>query len=312
MSRDIDALIDRQQMRRRLTRWRVGALVLLALLVLAIFLQGGAATGLATNAPHIARVEINGAITTDRALIAMLDKLAEDDDVEAVMLSINSPGGTAVGGEAIYEAVRRVAEEKPVAASVDTLAASAGYMIAAGSDHIVARRASIVGSIGVLIQYPKIGGLLDKVGIEVKEVKSSPLKAEPSPFGASPPGTEEMLQSFIDDSYNWFVDLVAERRPFDRAKALQLADGSIYSGGQGLENGLIDAVGGEKEAKSWLIEKAQIDEDTPLITRKPVRPEEGWFGTVTGLSLQNFLSKHFPRLVSERLFLDGLLAVWHG
>ncbi|MEL6751007.1 MAG: signal peptide peptidase SppA [Pseudomonadota bacterium] len=310
MPTDIDTLIDRRQMRRRLTLWRVAALVLFAVAAIAILSAAGAFSGLDKNSDQIARVPITGAITTDRELIAMLDRIAKNDSVKGVVLSINSPGGTAVGGEAIYEAVRRVAEKKPVAASVETLAASAGYMIAAASDHIVARRASIVGSIGVIIQFPKFNELLDKVGVEVREVKSSPLKAEPSPFKPSAPGTEPMLQRFIDDSYDWFVDLVAERRPFDRAAALKLADGSIYSGGQGLENGLVDALGGEREAKAWLVKKANLDEDIAMNTWKPRRPNNNpfgirsflrWVGEATGLS-------HF---VPERLFLDGLLAVWH-
>ncbi len=265
-------------------------------------------------------MEIGGTITTDRELIAMLDTIAEDDAVQAMLVSINSPGGTAVGGEAIYEAVRRVAAEKPVAASVETLAASAGYMVAIATDQVFARRASIVGSIGVILQYPNVEDLLDKIGVEVKSVKSSPLKAEPSPFSTAPPGTDEMLQSFIDDSYRWFVDLVAERRPFDRATALRLADGSIYSGGQGVENRLIDALGGEREAKAWLIEQAGLADDIALSDWKPNRNTGGLFGTtalgrmvsrLTGLPLETLRAEDLPAIIPKRLFLDGALAIWH-
>ncbi len=324
MTTDLDMLLDRRQMRRRVTFWRVAAVLLLGVASIAILSAVGAFSGVGVQGDHIARVEIGGTITTDRELIAMLDTIAKDETVKAMMVSVNSPGGTAVGGEAIYEAVRRVAAEKPVAASVDTLAASAGYMVAIATDQVFARRASIVGSIGVILQYPNVEGLLDKIGVEVKEVKSSPLKAEPSPFHSSPPGTEEMLRGFIDDSYQWFVDLVAERRPFDRATALRLADGSIYSGGQGVENQLIDALGGEREAKEWLVEKAGLADDIALTTWKPKREGDGLFGTtalgrmvsrLTGLPLDTLraedLSSLAPGIVPKRLFLDGALAIWH-
>lgn len=320
MAADIDMLIDRRQMRRRVTFWRVAAVLLLGLAALALLSASGALKGISAGGDHIARVEIGGAITTDRDLIAMLDTISTDDSVKAMLLSINSPGGTAVGGEAIFEAVRRVAEKKPVAASVDTLAASAGYMVAIASDQVFARRASIVGSIGVILQYPQVSDLLDKIGVEVKEVKSSPLKAEPSPFHPTSPEAERMLQGFIGDSYQWFVDLVAERRPFDRATALKLADGSIYSGGQGVENKLIDALGGEREAKAWLVEKAKLDDKIELKTWKPKRPDDGLLGTtalgrflttMTGLPLDKIRSEDLPGILPKRLFLDGVLAIWH-
>ncbi len=172
--------------------------------------------------------------------------------VKGVILSIDSPGGTTAGGEAIFEAVRELAAAKPVVAQVGTLAASAGYMIASASDHIVARKSSIVGSIGVLVQFPDFTGLMDKVGIKLEEVKSSPLKAEPSPFNPTTDEERAMMRAMILDSYDWFVGLVDERRPLDRAEVLALADGSVFTGRQALTNKLVDALGGEREAIAWL------------------------------------------------------------
>ena len=153
-----------------------------------------------------------------------------------MILAIDSPGGTTVGGESIYEEVRKLAADKPVVAEVGTLAASAGYMIASASDHIVARKTSIVGSIGVLIQYPDVSGLMDKVGIKLEEVKSSPLKASPSPFKPTNDDERAMVRKLILDSYDWFVGIVAERRKMTRSEALALADGSIFTGRQALAN----------------------------------------------------------------------------
>lgn len=229
MALDIDTFIDRRQLRRKVSFWRVGALLAIAVALVAVLASAGAFSGLGKSSQHIARVPITGVITEDKPLLEMLEKIRKDDSVKGVVLAIDSPGGTTVGGEAIYEAVRKLAKDKPVATSVSTLAASAGYMIASASDHIVARRSSIVGSIGVIFQYPQAVKLLDKIGVDVKEIKSSPLKAEPSPFNPTPPGAVIAIQQLVDDSYKWFVDLVTERRPLNRAEVLKVADGRIFS-----------------------------------------------------------------------------------
>ena len=131
--------------------------------------------------------------------------------------------------------MRLLAQKKPVVAQVGTLAASAGYMIASAADHIVARKSSIVGSIGVLVQFPDLTGLMDKVGIKLEEVKSSPLKAEPSPFNPTTEEERAMIRRMILDSYDWFVGIVDERRPLTRAEVTALADGSVFTGRQALD-----------------------------------------------------------------------------
>lgn len=320
MSLDIDSVLDRRSLRRKLSLWRIGALVAVAVAVIAILGVAGAFDGAGKPDAHIARVAIDGMITEDRRLLKMLKKIEEDKAVKGVILSIDSPGGTTVGGEAIFEAVRKIAEKKPVTASVGTLAASAGYMIATASDHVVARRSSIVGSIGVIFQYPQASELLDKIGVSIKEIKSSPLKAEPSPFHAPPPGAEKVIKELIDDSYNWFVDLVTDRRPLDRDAVLKLADGRVFSGDRGLKEKLIDAIGGEDVAKDWLIEEKGLDKDLKLVDWKPPQERRSLF---SGASLLHWLlqgddgSEVFdlngiPGLLPKRLLLDGLLSVWHG
>ena len=178
-----DDIIDRRRLRRKLTFWRVAAVLVLlvGLFAIAFASVSGEEFG-AKSRPHVAKIRIGGTIGMDENLIDLIDKAGKTDAVKGVILSINSPGGTTTGGEAIYEAVRKLADKKPVAAEIDTLAASAAYMIAAGTDHIVARKTSIVGSIGVLIQYPNFAGLLDNIGVDVQTIKSTPLKAEPGMF----------------------------------------------------------------------------------------------------------------------------------
>src|SRR5690606_37690643 len=125
-----------------------------------------------------------------------------------------------------------LSKKKPTVATMGTVGASAAYMAAIATDHIVARRTTITGSIGVIFQFPEVSQLLDKVGVQMDEIKSSPLKAEPSPFHAPTPEARAVIESIVRDSYDWFVDIVAERRGLDRSDALVLADGRIYTGRQ--------------------------------------------------------------------------------
>ncbi|MBZ9999579.1 MULTISPECIES: signal peptide peptidase SppA [unclassified Mesorhizobium] len=312
-----DDLIDRRRLRRKLTFWRAAAIAIVALGVIAIsawFYRddfGGSAVD------HIAKVRIEGTITEDDELIERLEAIRKSPRVKGVILAIDSPGGTTVGGESIYEEVRKLAADKPVAAEVGTLAASAGYMIASATDHIVARKTSIVGSIGVLIQYPDVSGLMDKLGVKLEEVKSSPLKASPSPFKPTNDDERAMVRKLILDSYDWFVGIVAERRKMTREQALALADGSIFTGRQGVSNGLIDAVGGETEAIDWLATKG-VDSKLKVVEWKDTERRGGFLlskamvRTIAGaLGLPDYSGDLIHELGADRLFLDGLVSVWH-
>ena len=310
-----DATIDRRRLRRKVTFWRAIALLIAVIAVVAAALWGTEFSG-KTKSPHIAKVRVEGKITEDEELLGRLKDVAEADSVKAVLLAIDSPGGTTAGGEAIYEAVRKIAEKKPVVAQVGTLAASAGYMIASATDHIIARQSSIVGSIGVLLQFPDVSGLMDKLGIKMESIKSSPLKAEPSPFNPTTEEERAMIRAMILDSYDWFVGLVEERRPLSRAEVLKLADGSVFTGRQALENKLVDGLGGEREAVDWLGEKG-VDTGLDVIEWKPDENSGalsflasarnlvgGWFGLpVDGMGI-------IRELGADRIFLDGMLSVW--
>ncbi|MEP0945040.1 MAG: signal peptide peptidase SppA [Rhizobiaceae bacterium] len=320
MALDIDAILDRRRLRRKLTFWRIAALLVLSIGIITTLMSSGAVDSLTKPGAHIARVSISGTIFEDRNLLRMLDKIKDSEDVKGVILSMDSPGGTTAGGEALYEAVRAISEKKPVVTSVKTLAASAGYMIAAGSDHIIARRTSIVGSIGVIFQYPQASELLSKIGVSIEEIKSSPLKAEPSPFHVPPPESEVVIKELITDSYNWFVDLVAERRSLSRADALVLADGRVFSGDRGLKNKLVDALGGESAAKDWLIAEKGLDKELKVNDWRPVDPNQSylnlqaikqWALTDDVTSPGGVNPENLPAIVPKRLFLDGLLSIWH-
>lgn len=316
MALDIDAVLDRRQLRRKLTFWRIAAFAVLALAIVALLSASGVLGRMGQPGDHIARIEISGPITEDKALLSMIESVKEDERVKGVMVVVDSPGGTMVGGEAIYTELRELAQAKPTVSSVGTLAASAGYMIAVAADHVVARRSSIVGSIGVIFQYPQAQELLDKIGVEVREIKSSPLKAEPSPFHAPPPGAEAVIARIVEEGQNWFVDLVTERRPLDRAEVVRLADGSVYSGGTGLETKLVDALGGEDTARGWLTGEKGVAEDLKVIDWKPKRERDGLSLLGAAASLAGFSWSHakelLPTALTQRYIGEGLMAVWRA
>jgi protease-4 len=311
-----EELIDRHRLRRKLTFWRVAALVIVAVAVFAglSWLYRDEYGGMAAN--HIAKVKITGTITDDEDLLGMLERIRKSDRVKGVILAIDSPGGTTAGGEAIFNEVRRLAADKPVVAQVGGLGASAAYMIASAADHIVARETSIVGSIGVLVEYPDVTGLMDKLGVKLEEVKSSPLKAEPQPFNPTTEEERAMVRKLIMDSYDWFVGLVAKRRPLSRDQVLALADGSIFTGRQAVANKLVDEIGGEREAVAWLGSKG-VDARLDVIEWKPARSGYGIFSSTAAqaiarrLGLPQEAADVIQRLGGDRIFLDGLLSVWH-
>ncbi|MBT1158125.1 signal peptide peptidase SppA [Aminobacter anthyllidis] len=317
MSMKADDLIDRRRLRRKLTFWRIVTFLIAALAIVAMstWLAGERIPGVTTD--HIAKVRIEGTITEDEDLLRRLDEVRKSASVKGVILSIDSPGGTTAGGEAIFDAVRKLAAEKPVVAQVGTLAASAGYMIATASDHIVARKSSIVGSIGVLVQFPDLTGLMDKLGVKLEEIKSSPLKAEPNPFNPTTDEERAMMRNMIMDSYDWFVGIVAERRSMSKAEATALADGSVWTGRQALANKLIDEVGGEDQAIAWLGTKG-IDAKLEVIEWKPARtgsfllPSSVAQALGRALGIGDFSSQLIKEMGADRLFLDGMLSLWQA
>ena len=317
MAMRADDLIDRRRLRRKLSFWRIAALGVAALVLIAAGAWMAGDDFAAVSADHIAKIRIEGAITEDEELLARLKRIRNSTSVKGVILSIDSPGGTTAGGEAIFDEIRLLAGEKPVVAQVGTLAASAGYMIASATDHIVARKTSIVGSIGVLVQFPDVTGLMEKFGIKLEEVKSSPLKAEPSPFNPTTESERAMIRAMILDSYDWFVRLVEERRPLTRSEVLALADGSVFTGRQALQKKLVDELGGESEAIKWLMARG-VDGDLEVLEWKPRRTGAGFLfsealatAAARVLGLPEDKATVLGSFGAERLFLDGLLFVWH-
>jgi protease-4 len=323
MSLDSDVIVDRRRMRRKLTFWRSLAVlvVIVAIAVAAARFAGPAASGLAEGAgPFIARVKIEGLIRNDDERTQALERLAKSG-AKAVIIHVDSPGGTTAGSDQLHKALRRVAQQKPTVVVVDGLAASGGYIAAMAADQIIAGDTSLVGSIGVLLQYPEMHELLDKIGIKMEAIRSAPLKAAPNGFEPTSPEARAALESVVQDSFDWFKNLVRERRKLDDAQLARASDGRIFTGRQGMALNLVDRLGDEQTALEWLEKEKGVDSKTRVRDWK-LKPR---FSDLTFLhlaaatvldaaglgSLARRIETSAMMQTIERLNLDGLLALWH-
>jgi protease IV len=293
-----DHLVDRRRLKRRLAAWRlVTVAAIIAVVILALERVG------VLGRDYVARLDIEGIITEDFDRDEALAAIADDRRAKALIVRINSPGGTVVGGEALYRRLRLVSEAKPVVAVMGEVATSAGYLIALGTDHIIGRQGTITGSIGVILQTANITGLLDSLGIKTEAIRSAPLKARPSPLEEMNPEVRQAVERVVQDMYAMFVGIVQERRNLSQEQVRNVSDGRIFTGRQAIENGLIDGIGSEIDARAWLADVHGIDRG--LITRE-LNDDN------TALWVQRRVAGLLGKsLLSETLRLDGLVSVWH-
>jgi len=320
MSLDSDVIVDRRRIRRKLTFWRVLAvsIAIIAIVVIGMLATPGGRSAF-TSSGSIARISIDGLIRSDQERVEALERL-EKSQAAAVIVHINSPGGTTAGSEQLYDALMRLKAKKPLVVVVEGLAASGGYITAIAADHIVAQQSSLVGSIGVLFQYPNVSELLKTVGVKVEEVKSSPLKAAPNGFEPTSPEAREALDALVKDSYAWFRGLVKQRRGMDDALLEKVADGRVFTGRQAVDLKLIDQLGDEKTAVAWLVEAKGVKKDLPVSNYK-LAPRFGdltFLRTAAAYVLDALGLAALARQIEQaglvqavdRLTLDGMLALW--
>src|SRR5262252_2097402 len=313
---DAETVVERRRLKRRLTAWRILAVVLGLLFVGALLLGDKNFASSAGFLPHIARVSVSGVITNNRKMNELFDKIGKSDQVKAVILEINSPGGTTTGGEAMYDAIRRLAEKKPVVAVCGTLATSAAYIVALATDRIFVYGNTITGSVGVIFQWADVTQLMRTLGVKVEEVKSGPLKAVPNPFEPTDEKGRALAEEMVQEAKTWFVDLVAERRKIEPGSVPGLTDGRVYSGRQAIALKLVDEIGDEKAARRWLQKERNVAPGLSIVNWKP-RAESGgilsWlFGSIAfvlGAPVDKVASLFGQ--VSEGLKLDGLVSLWH-
>ncbi|GEP05538.1 signal peptide peptidase SppA [Methylobacterium oxalidis] len=319
MAADAELLIDRRRLRRKLSLWRVlgiGGLVVAAGAVGFRVRAGTESALFGAVQPQIARISVSGFIAGSEATTKLMKRIGESSAVQGVVVSINSPGGTTTGSEELFRNLRQLAEKKPIVAFVDGTAASGAYITAIAADHIVARETAIVGSIGVLFQYPDVSGLLDKVGVKVESIKSSPLKAEPSGFSPTSPEARAALAAVVGDTYGWFKGLVADRRKLSEADLAKVADGRVFSGRQSVPLRLVDELGGERQAVAWLETERKVAKNLPVRDWKPAS-ESGfqlWSALGLGADLAGLegLGARLRAIGSEASGIaeGGLMAVW--
>ncbi len=306
MTLESDLLLDRRRLKRRLFLWRVVAL----LAVVGALLLGLERDGeLTLERDHVARLTLRGTLTEDRKVVDALAALGRDPTAKALLVMIDSPGGTMSGGESLHHAIARVAQGKPVVAVMGATAASAGYMVALPAERIFAREATITGSIGVKLMLPEFSGLMEKLGIGDNSLASGPLKDEPSLARPLSPAGREAMQAIVADMHEQFAAMVAQGRKMPPARVAELADGRAYTGRQALKLGLVDAIGGEREAREWLAEAKQVPASLPAreVGRRSWAEQalgddraEGVLPALLGLLAKTLLSQR----------LDGGWAIW--
>src|SRR6188768_188967 len=317
MSLDADLIVDRRRMRRKLTFWRVLAIFIAVVAIVAVTAtvarRGDA--GITAGGNYVARVKITGLIRNDQERVDSLERLAKSRSAKAVIVRIDSPGGTTAGSEQLHTALKNIAAAKPLVVVVDGLAASGGYIAAMSADHIVAQETSLVGSIGVLFQYPNVSDLLKTIGVKVEEVKSSPLKAAPNGFEPTSPEARAAIESLVKDSYAWFRGMVKDRRKMDDAMLDQVTDGRVFTGRHAVGLKLVDGLGNEKTALAWLEKEKGLKADTPVRDwqLKPRFSDLSMLHLATAVVLDavglGSIAQRFEGsvLAVERLNLDGLL-----
>ena len=319
MTFETEAVLDRRRLRRRLSFWRVLAIAA-GVLALGFLLFSSAQRAGLIEPAQIARVTIEGLITDDRDLLRLIKKVGESKKVAGVILFVNSPGGTTVGGESLFEALRQLSKSKPLVAEFGTVATSAAYIAGLATDQIIARGNTITGSVGVIFQWPEFSGLLEKLGIKVNEIKSGPLKANPSPFQPLDEPGKAAAEQMVAESQRWFLNLVRTRRGIDTATVPGLEQGRVFSGRDALSHKLIDQIGGEAEVVKYLEEQRGVPKGLKIVDWKVSRESDWWLLRGAAYALARAVGigpvDDLVRILGDgrlaSLRLDGLVSVWHG
>ena len=215
----------------------------------------------------VAVLDITGAITKSDATIKLIHAYRDDSSIKAIVVRIDSPGGSVAPVQEIYSELQKI--DKPIVASMGGTAASGGYYVACAADTIMANPGTLTGSIGVIMQFTRMKGLYDKIGLEHQVIKSGEFKDTGSPFRELNEKEQAVLQATVDNVYNQFVDTIFEARKslLSRPEIVELADGRIFSGQQALDSKLLDQLGNLPEAIETAAELANID-GKPKVVRK--------------------------------------------
>ncbi|HIG50732.1 MAG TPA: signal peptide peptidase SppA [Candidatus Marinimicrobia bacterium] len=219
------------------------------------------------SGPKVGIVEINMPITNSKKAVDDLNYFNRKSNIAAIVVRLETPGGGVAASQEIYEKVRKISKfsDKPIIASMGGVAASGGYYIALGADTIMANPGTATGSIGVIMSYPIIGEMMDKIGIQYETIKSGSLKDSGSPFRNITSEERKYFQGLIDDLHGQFLSVVAKERNIPMDQAAELANGQVYSGKQAVENGLIDMLGTFEDAVLLAAREAGYVEEPEIV-----------------------------------------------
>ena len=218
---------------------------------------------------RVALVEIKDAIVSSEDIVKQLKKYQKNKNVKSIVVRVESPGGSVAPSQEIYEAIKSVRDSgKPIVVSMGSIAASGGYYVSIGANKIFANPGTLTGSIGVIMQYPNVMGLMDKIGVNMTTVKSGGLKDAGSPYRKSSDDDKKYFQNLIEDAYDQFVDAVALERKMEVGELKKLADGRVFTGLQAYEYGLVDSLGGYEDAIMYAAFLGGIDGEPKTVKEK--------------------------------------------
>ena len=300
MSVKQDYLIERKRTKLQVIKWKILTLVLGIAMFFALSNHLTPEHNISTNVlqlgNHIGRIHINDIIFDDHARLKKLASIEQNEKVKALIVNVNSQGGSVVGSEMLYNALRKISKQKPVVVVMGSVAASGGYLASLGADYIIAHNGTLTGSIGVIMQSAEITELAKMLGIALHSFKSDELKASPNFMEKLTPSAHKATMENIYTVYDYFIEVVSERRKLDMEYVKTIADGRVYSGRKALELKLVDAIGNEDTAISWLQTEKEISPDLEVIDIKLDRKERFLLDVELQGNQGNFLYGLFENL----------------
>ncbi len=295
--------------RRRLFFWRTISFITVAIIVYLLFENQEKSS----SNDYIANYNISGLLISADEIIEDLEELKSNNEVNSIIISVDSPGGTTVSAEEIYLKLKEVSLVKPTAIVMRNIATSGAYLLSLGGDVIFSRENTITGSIGVLLQWARVDEALSKLGIEVNEVKSGKLKAEPDFFGEIDEEAQQVTKEIIDETFEWFIRIVKVERDLNPSEIYTISDGRIFTGRQAIELNLVDEIGDKNDAKIWLVENKEIDSNSPIIDYgKSKKPSFIELSLANIMDYFNISTPYTGRIRSNLSLVNngGLQSVW--
>ena len=295
--------------RRRLFFWRTISFITVAIIVYLSFENKEKSS----SNDYIANYNISGLLISADEIIEDLEELKSSNEVNSIIISVDSPGGTTVSAEEIYLKLKEVSSVKPTAIVMRNIATSGAYLLSLGGDVIFTRENTITGSIGVLLQWARVDEALSKLGIEVNEVKSGKLKAEPDFFGEIDEEAQQVTKEIIDETFEWFIRIVKVERNLNPSEIYTISDGRIFTGRQAIELNLVDEIGDKNDAKIWLVENKEIDSNSPIIDYgKSKKPSFIELSLANIMDYFNISTPYTGRIRSNLSLVNngGLQSVW--